>query len=179
MRRSRPSVAKAKGVFAALAKRGIFFLLGVLILQLVSLQLSVVNGGAQQQKQAQERLQEALRENEREHRKTQSYVKCLVAIILVPIEKRPSNPQTALDKCGATDKAQAVSARTRSQSQQSTTALAQPSTAKTSQPTTGAPPDNSRSSSASTVNPQPALALGQLIQPTFNVLDMATNGVKP
>lgn len=164
MRRYRNAVAASRGVGIALLKRGVFVMLGIVVFQLFSLQWTVSSGGDRQQIEANQRLERALKENKAEHAKTQEFVRCLIGIVLLPLDRRPEDPQQALSTCGSVPDSVSSSGSPQAKLKPSS------DTARTLQPTTSSPPDNSPAEEPADTEPtqQP---VSPLVQPLLNIIE--------
>lgn len=139
--------AITKGVAVALLRRAIYITLGLVVLQLLTLQFTVDTSGSRQEQEAQKRLQKALDENKKEHQKTQRYLRC---IVLLPVNQRT---EANFAKCGETGQVEPVI--NGGISNPPVVAQSSGDTARTQQATTGSPPD---STAAPTMSPAPARA---------------------
>lgn len=169
MNRAERRKAGFKGVGTALLKRGVFIMLGVVVFQLVNLQWTVSSGGDRQQKEANLRLERALKENQSEHAKTQKFVRCLIGIVLLPLDERPEDPEQALSTCGE------VPDGVDADDQTPATPQSSPDTARTLQPTTGEPPDSTPAEQPATPQPapsepKPTPLVSPLVQPLLDLI---------
>lgn len=125
-----------RGFMSALAKRLVFVFLVLVVLQLVTLQLTVDNSDNRATEAGNERLQKALRENQKEHEKTQRYLRC---IVLLPVDERT---EENFAKCGETGKVEpSINRDSPSTYYPPTTTTQTATTSKKNEPTSSAPPD--------------------------------------